>query len=227
MNRIVTSKCGCLLGRCYLQTSGRLSQKSGVSHPVLRNACIGRRARYTSSSLLSSANVNNQNCNHISTNKTNIHTHNESRTHLRREHLLHATTIHPNARFLSTQTRQFSIWNWNGNNDGFSPPGDNSSGSNGDNNGNDDSSVGGGEGNGGASSGNGGNGGASSGGNGGDGSSNPLPPAGGPPRMMSLTSITVPEIFTPIPVIAVNRSPVFPKFIKILEVSMKSFFEKV
>ena len=47
-------------------------------------------------------------------------------------------------------------------------------------------------------------------------------PPGYPPSsampMVSLAPMTVPEVFTPLPVIAVQRNPVFPKFIKIIEV---------
>ncbi|XP_033634423.1 lon protease homolog, mitochondrial-like [Asterias rubens] len=43
--------------------------------------------------------------------------------------------------------------------------------------------------------------------------------------MVSLATMNVPEVFTPLPVIAVQRNPVFPKFIKIIEISNKPLIE--
>lgn len=39
-----------------------------------------------------------------------------------------------------------------------------------------------------------------------------------PPQMTALTPMLVPEVFPNVPLIAVNRNPVFPRFIKIIEV---------
>lgn len=39
-----------------------------------------------------------------------------------------------------------------------------------------------------------------------------------PPQMSALTPMLVPEVFPNVPLIAVNRNPVFPRFIKIIEV---------
>jgi len=39
-----------------------------------------------------------------------------------------------------------------------------------------------------------------------------------PPQMSALTTMLVPEVFPNVPLIAVNRNPVFPRFIKIIEV---------
>lgn len=44
-------------------------------------------------------------------------------------------------------------------------------------------------------------------------------PYGGP-QMTALTPMLVPEVFPNVPLIAVNRNPVFPRFIKIIEVRM-------
>lgn len=44
-------------------------------------------------------------------------------------------------------------------------------------------------------------------------------PANGP-QMTALTPMMVPEIFPNVPLIAVSRNPVFPRFIKIIEVKM-------
>ncbi|XP_071480522.1 lon protease homolog, mitochondrial-like [Diadema antillarum] len=43
--------------------------------------------------------------------------------------------------------------------------------------------------------------------------------------MVSLTPMTIPEELTPLPLIAVPRNPVFPKFIKIIEVTNKPLIE--
>lgn len=40
------------------------------------------------------------------------------------------------------------------------------------------------------------------------------------PQMAALTPMVVPEVFPVVPLIAVSRNPVFPRFIKIVEVSM-------
>uniref|UniRef100_A0A8C3SD22 Lon N-terminal domain-containing protein n=1 Tax=Chelydra serpentina TaxID=8475 RepID=A0A8C3SD22_CHESE len=44
-------------------------------------------------------------------------------------------------------------------------------------------------------------------------------PAGAPPAMTALTPLLIPERFPNVPLIAVTRNPVFPRFIKILEVT--------
>ncbi|XP_051929999.1 lon protease homolog, mitochondrial [Hippocampus zosterae] len=44
-------------------------------------------------------------------------------------------------------------------------------------------------------------------------------------QMTALTPMTVPEVFPNVPLIAVNRNPVFPRFIKIIEVKNKSLME--
>ena len=49
----------------------------------------------------------------------------------------------------------------------------------------------------------------------------PRHPTGPAIPMVSLATMNVPEVFTPLPVIAVQRNPVFPKFIKIIEVQQK------
>lgn len=57
-----------------------------------------------------------------------------------------------------------------------------------------------------------GSGGEESGGDGGE-------PYNGP-QMTALTPMMVPEVFPNVPLIAVSRNPVFPRFIKIIEVRM-------
>ncbi len=51
---------------------------------------------------------------------------------------------------------------------------------------------------------------------GGDEGYSPPPP---PPEMTALTTMLVPEVFPNVPLVAVNRNPVFPRFIKIIEVT--------
>nr|XP_054756438.1 lon protease homolog, mitochondrial-like [Lytechinus pictus] len=46
-----------------------------------------------------------------------------------------------------------------------------------------------------------------------------------PPPIVSLTPMTIPEDLSPVPLIAVPRNPVFPKFIKIIEVTNKPLME--
>ncbi|XP_067413004.1 lon protease homolog, mitochondrial [Emydura macquarii macquarii] len=58
--------------------------------------------------------------------------------------------------------------------------------------------------------------------NGGDGGADP---AGAPPAMTALTPLIVPERFPNVPLIAVTRNPVFPRFIKIIEVKNKKLVE--
>uniref|UniRef100_A0A8C3HSD5 Lon protease homolog, mitochondrial n=1 Tax=Chrysemys picta bellii TaxID=8478 RepID=A0A8C3HSD5_CHRPI len=50
-------------------------------------------------------------------------------------------------------------------------------------------------------------------------------PAGAPPAMTALTPLLIPERFPNVPLIAVTRNPVFPRFIKILEVKNKKLVE--
>ncbi|TRY60367.1 hypothetical protein DNTS_025780 [Danionella cerebrum] len=45
------------------------------------------------------------------------------------------------------------------------------------------------------------------------------------PQMTALTPMIVPEVFPNVPLIAVNRNPVFPRFIKIIEVKNKQLME--
>ncbi|XP_056614225.1 LOW QUALITY PROTEIN: lon protease homolog, mitochondrial [Triplophysa dalaica] len=45
------------------------------------------------------------------------------------------------------------------------------------------------------------------------------------PQMTALTPMMVPEVFPNVPLIAVNRNPVFPRFIKIIEVKNKQLME--
>lgn len=45
------------------------------------------------------------------------------------------------------------------------------------------------------------------------------PPPPSPPQMTALTTMLVPEVFPNVPLVAVNRNPVFPRFIKIIEVT--------
>ncbi|XP_065100500.1 lon protease homolog, mitochondrial [Paramisgurnus dabryanus] len=46
-----------------------------------------------------------------------------------------------------------------------------------------------------------------------------------PPQMTALTPMIVPEVFPNVPLIAVNRNPVFPRFIKIIEVKNKQLVD--
>ncbi|XP_016330021.1 LOW QUALITY PROTEIN: lon protease homolog, mitochondrial-like [Sinocyclocheilus anshuiensis] len=46
-----------------------------------------------------------------------------------------------------------------------------------------------------------------------------------PPQMTALTTMLVPEVFPKVPLIAVNRNPVFPRFIKIIEVKNKPLMD--
>ncbi|XP_051550641.1 lon protease homolog, mitochondrial-like [Myxocyprinus asiaticus] len=46
-----------------------------------------------------------------------------------------------------------------------------------------------------------------------------------PPQMTALTPMLVPEVFPNVPIIAVNRNPVFPRFIKIIEVKNKQLMD--
>lgn len=46
-----------------------------------------------------------------------------------------------------------------------------------------------------------------------------------PPQMSALTPMLVPEVFPNVPLFAVNRNPVFPRFIKIIEVKNKQLME--
>ncbi|KAK2906591.1 hypothetical protein Q8A67_005576 [Cirrhinus molitorella] len=46
-----------------------------------------------------------------------------------------------------------------------------------------------------------------------------------PPQMTALTPMLVPEVFPNVPLIAVNRNPVFPRFIKIIEVKNKQLID--
>ncbi|XP_075759096.1 lon protease homolog, mitochondrial [Pelodiscus sinensis] len=50
-------------------------------------------------------------------------------------------------------------------------------------------------------------------------------PAGAPPVMTALTPLLIPEHFPNVPLIAVTRNPVFPRFIKIIEVKNKKLVE--
>ncbi|RXN37292.1 lon protease mitochondrial-like protein [Labeo rohita] len=45
-----------------------------------------------------------------------------------------------------------------------------------------------------------------------------------PPQMTALTPMLVPEVFPNVPLIAVNRNPVFPRFIKIIEFYYSVYF---
>lgn len=60
----------------------------------------------------------------------------------------------------------------------------------------------------------------SSGAGGGDESSGDGGTGYGSPQMTALTPMMVPEVFPNVPLIAVNRNPVFPRFIKIIEVKL-------
>ncbi|XP_077082057.1 lon protease homolog, mitochondrial [Siphateles boraxobius] len=46
-----------------------------------------------------------------------------------------------------------------------------------------------------------------------------------PPQMSALTTMLVPDVFPNVPLIAVNRNPVFPRFIKIIEVKNKQLMD--
>lgn len=61
--------------------------------------------------------------------------------------------------------------------------------------------------------------GSESGGSGGDETSGDGGAGYGAPQMTALTPMMVPEVFPNVPLIAVNRNPVFPRFIKIIEVN--------
>lgn len=97
--------------------------------------------------------------------------------------------------FVNPSSKAFSrsIWKWNG---------DRGNGGLGGRSGNGDGEASSGDGSGGED-------GSPSSGDGGD-----YPP----PSMVSLSPMTIPEDFSPVPLIAVPRNPVFPKFIKIIEV---------
>uniref|UniRef100_A0A452I4E8 Lon protease homolog n=1 Tax=Gopherus agassizii TaxID=38772 RepID=A0A452I4E8_9SAUR len=58
-----------------------------------------------------------------------------------------------------------------------------------------------------------------------DGGASGADPAGAPPAMTALTPLLIPERFPNVPLIAVTRNPVFPRFIKILEVKNKKLVE--
>ncbi|XP_043358789.1 lon protease homolog, mitochondrial isoform X2 [Dermochelys coriacea] len=58
-----------------------------------------------------------------------------------------------------------------------------------------------------------------------DGGGSGADPAGAPPAMTALTPLLIPERFPNVPLIAVTRNPVFPRFIKILEVKNKKLVE--
>ncbi|XP_061744502.1 lon protease homolog, mitochondrial [Nerophis ophidion] len=47
----------------------------------------------------------------------------------------------------------------------------------------------------------------------------------GSPQMTALTTMMVPEVFPDVPLVAVSRNPVFPRFIKIIEVKNKELME--
>ncbi|GBL95773.1 Lon protease, mitochondrial [Araneus ventricosus] len=53
------------------------------------------------------------------------------------------------------------------------------------------------------------------------------PPQYTPPHMGALTPMTVPDVWPVVPVLAVSRNPVFPKFIKILEISDPSLVDLI
>ncbi|KAL2089798.1 hypothetical protein ACEWY4_014486 [Coilia grayii] len=67
--------------------------------------------------------------------------------------------------------------------------------------------------------------GAESGGAGGDESSGDGGTGYGSPQMTALTPMMVPEVFPNVPLIAVSRNPVFPRFIKIIEVKNKALMD--
>ncbi|XP_074834353.1 lon protease homolog, mitochondrial [Carettochelys insculpta] len=58
-----------------------------------------------------------------------------------------------------------------------------------------------------------------------DGEGGGADPGGAPPVMTALTPLLVPERFPNVPLIAVTRNPVFPRFIKIIEVKNKKLVE--
>ncbi|XP_062412588.1 lon protease homolog, mitochondrial [Sardina pilchardus] len=67
--------------------------------------------------------------------------------------------------------------------------------------------------------------GAESGGSGGDETGGDGGAGYGSPQMTALTTMMVPEVFPNVPLIAVNRNPVFPRFIKIIEVKNKALMD--
>ena len=109
------------------------------------------------------------------------------------------THIKQQEHFVYPSSKSFSrsIWKWNG---------DRGNGGLGGRSGNGDGEASSGDGSGGE------DGSPSSGDGAGDGGDYP------PPSMVSLSPMTIPEDFSPVPLIAVPRNPVFPKFIKIIEV---------
>lgn len=106
--------------------------------------------------------------------------------------------------------RRNFIWKWSGD-DGNDPNSGSSSGQSG--NGKEGESSGGGVG---SNSGD-----SQDSGGGSSGGGFPQPP------IVSLTPMTVPETFSPIPVIAVPRNPVFPKFIKIIEITNRPLMDLI
>ena len=221
MNRLVVKKCSCRLGYQFWQNSTRSVSRTELKSGPVELHNVGRRAVHScNSNTFSSARIY-----HVSSNIRNSLASRGLRTSLKRDYLS-CTSNGPNiieSRCLSSHARHSSIWKWNGSNNAFAQSEDGSSSSSGDN-GNEGGGGGSGEGSAGGNGGE-GEGGGSAGGNGngggGEGGQPPTPPAAPPvPLTVSLpASLTVPETFTPVPVIAVERSPVFPKFIKIVEVS--------
>ncbi|XP_070541790.1 lon protease homolog, mitochondrial-like [Ptychodera flava] len=120
----------------------------------------------------------------------------------------------------------FSKWNWGGWGSGSSSGGDGAGDQVGEGGAADGrgSSAGSGEGGG---DGDGDGDGGSDGGESGDEKPPPYMPPTPPPMMTSLTAMTVPEAFTPVPIIAVSRNPLFPKFIKMVEISDKSLVDLI
>jgi hypothetical protein len=57
------------------------------------------------------------------------------------------------------------------------------------------------------------------------GSTSPFPPPPAPGMTTLLAPVTVPDVFPKVPVLAVGRHPVFPRFIKLIEVSNKQLIE--
>ncbi len=197
MNRLVSNKYACSTVHQVLNKSGHLRRTS-----ILKLPRDGRQGIHNA---FADARINYLSLPNKCHNS--IVARGAVRNLFRRE--LPCATFGPNlieSRYLSSgiNSRHYAIWNWSGGRDGgFSESGGNNSRNN-------DGGENGGEGEGSAGEG------------GGEGEAPPPPPP--PPIMTSLAPVSVPETFSPVPVIAVHRSPVFPKFIKIVEVSAFYYF---
>ncbi|XP_072038281.1 lon protease homolog, mitochondrial-like [Amphiura filiformis] len=204
MNRLVSNKYACLAGHQLWNKSGHLRRTNVLKSSQFQHD--GRRAVHNT---LADARCYLSLPNNF---RNSILPRGVIRNLFRKE--ISCVSVGPNileSRCLSSGNSQhLAIWKWNGGKGGgFSDSNGGSSQNN----------------NGGQNGGEGGEGSAGESGGGGEGEQPPPPP---PPIMTSLAPLTtVPETFSPVPVIAVDRSPVFPKFIKIVEVSHKPLVELI